>query len=113
MRPLVLVLLALCACSAPSPPGPQFHEDVEPILMASCQGCHAAGGIGPFPLGTFAQAKERAGAISVAVQSGKMPPWMAGEGCGPPVRDQLHMQQAQIDTAGKWARRSPEGDTAK
>src|SRR3954453_17902150 len=33
-----------------------FHKDVEPILQRSCQSCHVAGGIAPFPLLTFEQA---------------------------------------------------------
>src|SRR6185369_5066583 len=53
MRPLVPIVLALCACAPAAPPAPTFHKDVEPIIQTSCQSCHLAGGIGPFPLDTF------------------------------------------------------------
>ncbi len=32
-----------------------FHKEVEPILQRSCQSCHVAGGIAPFPLLSYAQ----------------------------------------------------------
>ena len=37
--------------------GPTYWQDVAPIFFASCVGCHQAGGIGPFGLDSYAEAK--------------------------------------------------------
>ena len=51
---------------------------VAPILTTKCASCHVQGGLAPFPLRTYAQAKARAVLIAAAVGSGAMPPWMPG-----------------------------------
>ena len=68
--------------------------DVEPIVQQSCQGCHASGGIAPFPLDTYEQVKLHAAEISAAVSSRIMPPWMPSDGCGQPFVSALRMLAA-------------------
>src|SRR5678815_1008713 len=34
---------------------PTWYGDVQPIVAAKCEGCHAAGGIGPFALTSYSQ----------------------------------------------------------
>jgi hypothetical protein len=41
-----------------------------------------------------------------------MPPWQPGEGCGQPFVDDLHLEQADIDTLVKWAATPVEGNVA-
>lgn len=79
-----------------------WYKDVLPITQVRCANCHQAGGIGPFPLQTYAQAKPMAAAMKVAVTSKRMPPWMPDTSCGGPFVDDRSLTQAQIDTIAKW-----------
>lgn len=98
--------------------GPTFHENVESILQDHCQTCHHDGGIAPFSMTTYAQAKKYAALIADKATSRSMPPW--GEAptdeCKPrfPISHDLTMSQTDIDTIAKWAANgAPEGDPAK
>ena len=73
----------------PSGPDPAraevtYWKDVAPILGERCLGCHQAGGVAPFRLDSYAEARLRAPLMAVAVQARTMPPWLAtGDGtCG-------------------------------
>lgn len=58
-----------------SGPAKSFATDVNPVIQASCAGCHGAGSIaGPGPLLTYAQVFNARAAIRSAVSSGRMPP---------------------------------------
>jgi hypothetical protein len=92
-----------------------FHEDVEPILQRSCQGCHVAGGIAPFPLLTYEDARDRAQLIAAVTAARIMPPWHAEETaeCSPPFgfRDDSRLSDAEIATMATWvAQGALEGD---
>ena len=39
---------------------PTYSKDVAPILQKNCQVCHRPGEIGPFPLLTYSDARQRA-----------------------------------------------------
>jgi hypothetical protein len=109
MRTLLpLVALTLVACE---PAAPTWHRDIKPIIEARCSNCHAAGGVAPFELKTFAQAKQLSGAIANATQAGRMPPWLVGPNdVGGFLRDPslTAEQKALIST---WAEAgAPEGD---
>ena len=56
--------------------GPTFWQDVAPIYFDSCVTCHQDGGIGPFKLDNYADAKVWAGASAGAVAARTMPPWL-------------------------------------
>jgi hypothetical protein len=88
-------------------------QDVKPILDARCAGCHFSGGIAPFSLTTYADARANRGAVAQAVRARVMPPWHAGRG----VRRYLHdpsLTDAQIATIVDWARRgAPRGDARR
>lgn len=91
-------------------PRPTFHASVEPLLRAHCQTCHRAGGIGPFPLVTYADADSESARISHQVASRGMPPWKAGEDCGQFTNDPS-LSNAEIGTIVRWVDGgSPEGD---
>ncbi len=88
----------------PPQSGLTWHDDVAPILADHCLRCHEEGGIAPFPLGTYAQAKPMAGAIAASTRSRSMPPFLAdGSGeCGEWV-DANWLSDAQIQTLTDWA----------
>jgi len=109
---LCLFSAVLLACNPPAPTSPTYYRDVQPLIDKSCAGCHATGGIAPFALETIEQVKQHAVAISAAVQSRRMPPWMPGDGCGQPFVDDFHLEPAEIETIVKWAEAPVEGDVA-
>ena len=117
--------LAVAACSAgePSAPvaadapasGPTFHKDVEPLLQDHCQKCHRPGGLAPFSLLTYADARSVAYAMRVETTAQRMPPWGAHdtEDCKPrlPWKHDARLTPAQIKTIADWQQAgAPEGD---
>ena len=128
-RALVLApLFAATACSSSSSSSHSmstsaasaqvtYHADVEPIVQVKCQGCHVAGGIAPFPLTTYADAKPYAALIASYTASGAMPPWGAvpTSDCTPrfDFQNDPRLTPAQIQTIQAWnAAGAPEGDPA-
>ncbi|WP_434421917.1 hypothetical protein [Nannocystis pusilla] len=96
---------------------PNWHQDIAPLVTASCQSCHVSGGIAPFALMTYEEAKPWAGVMASDVAQGIMPPWHALETdeCQPPL-PYLHdprLSDDQKDMFQRWADLgAPEGDPA-
>ncbi len=82
---------------------PTWTQDVAPILLSKCAGCHTVGGIAPFALTSARDAKTRAARIKDATQTGRMPPWMPGPE-SPPYAGQEHRQltAAERATIAAW-----------
>ncbi len=87
-----------------------YYADVKPILDAKCVQCHFEGGIAPFSLETYDDAKIHAGISKLAIHEGIMPPWPPEDDCAEYHGDRS-LTQAQIDTFTAWQEAgSPEGD---
>ena len=107
------------ASSTPGPKtdtGPTFHKDVQPILEEHCQKCHTSGGLAPFPLLTYADAKIRSAAMVAETAAKRMPPWGAQDTaeCKPrlPWAHDERLSAAQIKLLADWtAAGTPEGDS--
>jgi hypothetical protein len=56
---------------------PTWHEDVAPIVVGSCAECHHAGGIAPFPLVTYEDARPWAEVMAQATAARPKWPWRA------------------------------------
>src|SRR5262245_36662359 len=56
---------------------PTFNRHVAPIVFANCITCHRPGGIGPFSLMSYADAKPFVQEIKAKVGERVMPPWYA------------------------------------
>ena len=56
--------------------GPTYWQDVAPIYFKSCVTCHGDGGIGPFRLDNYADARQWAGAAAASTGVRSMPPWL-------------------------------------
>ncbi len=98
----VLLVLAVVGCGvAPSSTDPTWHRDVAPIIERSCSGCHQSGGIGPFALTTLEQVTQRGPAVRAAVESKRMPPFLAASNCNQYL-DDPSLSAEQIATLGKW-----------
>lgn len=87
-----------------------YARDVAPILAANCVECHKAGGIAPFPLESYREARRRADMLAYVTSERVMPPWRADPGHGR-FRDERVLSQRQIDTIAAWAEAgAAEGD---
>jgi Copper type II ascorbate-dependent monooxygenase, C-terminal domain len=94
--------------------GPLFYEDVSPLLMKHCVTCHVKGGIAPFPLITYEDAKPYAGMMKSDTAGRIMPPYPADDsGACHTFKDARWLEDAEIATIGAWAdANAPEGDPA-
>jgi hypothetical protein len=99
----------------PTTTGPTFHKDIEPILQAHCQKCHTEGGLAPFALLTYADAKIRSAAMVAETKARRMPPWGALDTseCKPrlPWNHDERLGESDIALLDAWdAAGKPEGD---
>lgn len=116
VRSLVVAsaVLALVACGTSATPsgtggvgGQQvasktsYYRDVKPIVDAKCAGCHVAGGIAPFALASYDDAKKNAPGIRGAVSSKTMPPWPADDTCNSYLGDRS-LTDEQIAAITGW-----------
>ncbi len=86
-----------------------FHRDVAPILQKHCQECHRPGGVGPFALLSYRQARNWAEDIRDYTRSHTMPPWKPTD--GPAFRNERRMTEAEVATLAAWVEGgTPEGD---
>lgn len=88
MRPLLVFAALLAACgndSAGTGPDAQplaratWYQDVGPILSKHCMSCHQDGGIAPFPLTEYDDARDHAAMAIAQIDKGAMPPFDARE----------------------------------
>ena len=92
-----------------------FHRDVEPLLQSRCQSCHTPGGIGPFSLLSYEDARSHASRIVTETSARRMPPWGARvtSECKPPhgyVGDPS-LTDAELALLAAWRDAgAPEGD---
>jgi hypothetical protein len=80
-----------------------FWKDVAPIYNSKCVGCHQAGGIGPFRLDNYADAKAHAATELARVEAGTMPPYfMVHDGSCGSFHDETTLDAAQKATIAAW-----------
>jgi hypothetical protein len=92
---------------------PTYFQRVKPILDARCTSCHMAGGLAPFSLRTYAQARGRRAAIADVVRARTMPPWRADRGYRRYLGDPS-LSRAQISAITRWAAAgAPRGNPAR
>jgi hypothetical protein len=111
---LCALLLILPACGGDDPPpGPStdtapvtFWQDVAPIVQQRCLSCHREGGIGPFRLDRYENARSLAPLMAAAVKARTMPPWLAtGDGSCGDFQGSNWLSDAEILTITRWAER--------
>lgn len=79
-----------------------YHKDIRPIIEARCLGCHIDGGSGPFALDSWEKLQPLKGPVVVAVQSRRMPPWLADASNCTPIRDDQRLTEAQLALFKRW-----------
>lgn len=118
---LALVLALATGCgngSSEEPiyikPNPTYYEDIAPIVQAKCVQCHSEGNIAPFSLETYEEAQLSAGAMKIATESRRMPPWGPdSSGDCNQYRDDMSLSELQIGLIANWASTgAPMGDPA-
>jgi hypothetical protein len=90
--------------SEPAPGGvaaPTWYRDVEPIVIAKCQGCHVEGGIGPVTLTSYSKVAAMRETVRDAVESRRMPPWQPDPCCDTYLHDRS-LTAADRDTLVRW-----------
>jgi predicted dienelactone hydrolase/mono/diheme cytochrome c family protein len=90
-----------------------FATDIAPLVHQKCARCHRPGQVGPFPLLTYQEVRDRAATIKAVVASGYMPPWKA---VNPNVTfaDDRRLSDAEIKLIDRWiADGCPPGDLAR
>jgi Copper type II ascorbate-dependent monooxygenase, C-terminal domain len=92
---------------------PTYYQDVKPILDGRCTGCHYRGGIAPFALRTYAQARDHRAEVASVVRRRLMPPWHADRRYRRYLYDPS-LTDAQIKTIVQWsANGARRGDAAR
>jgi hypothetical protein len=104
------VLAALTSLGLAAGDEVTFTRDVAPILFENCTECHRPGQAAPFPLITYADARERARMLALVTGTRLMPPWSPVEGYGDFVGAR-YLDAGEIATIRAWAEQgAPEGD---
>jgi Copper type II ascorbate-dependent monooxygenase, C-terminal domain/Copper type II ascorbate-dependent monooxygenase, N-terminal domain len=94
---------------------PTYAEVVAPILLKNCANCHYDGGIAPFPLLTYEDAKPLAGLIKDRTTAREMPPYNPNN-CGHcnTFVDAKWLTSEEIAIIAAWAEAgAPSGDLTK
>ena len=127
MRTTLLVSLGLAACGtdvgtpsapdAPAAPSVTWYQDVAPIVSKHCMSCHQDGGIAPFSLTGYEDARDNSQRMATQIDKGAMPPFNASEdaSCTPRFgwKDDPRLSQAEKDTIHQWiADGTPAGTVA-
>ena len=93
--------------------GAVTYDAVAPLLTENCVRCHRAGGLGPFSLTTYEQARARADEIAEMVTARRMPPWQPVSGFGAsPFGGEPRLTEAGRDTLRRWAAAGAPAGTA-
>ena len=108
---IVSLPLGLAACGGgggggtppPVPGEVMFWQDVAPIYNAKCVRCHQDGGIAPFRLDNYADAKNYAALEKARVEEGTMPPYfMVNDGSCQSFQDDVTLTAAQKAIVAAW-----------
>jgi hypothetical protein len=118
-RMVALLIFAFCASSMliasarahePITTRVRFNKELIRVLQHSCLGCHREGGIAPWSLVTYDEARPWAKAIKEEILEKRMPPWRAMKGYGE-FRNAPQLTQREIDLIVNWVEGgAPKGD---
>ena len=90
--------------------GPTWYGAVRGIVAENCVTCHREGGIGPFSMATYEEAKQMAAPALDAIEKGRMPPWSPDPDCRR-YQDERLMSEEAIATFREWVEAgTPEGE---
>jgi len=101
---IVSILIVSCSTSDPVDEDHITYErDIRPLYEERCIGCHQEGGIGPFRLDLYEDAKASAILAKAATQSRTMPPWSVdNSGACKTYQHSRELTDAQIEMIAHW-----------
>jgi hypothetical protein len=102
--------------AAPTAGATTWSEHIAPLVYSRCASCHHPGGIGPFSLMSFDEARPMAAAMSAEVRARRMPPTVidASGRCNPFRNDVPWLTEAEVDRFRRWAEEgAPQGDPSR
>lgn len=87
-----------------------FRDDIRPIFVKHCAGCHRPGGAAPMSLLSYSEAVPWANSVKMQVLGEQMPPWLPADGVGS-FRHTRSLTAAEIDILVDWTiGQTPEGE---
>lgn len=90
-----------------------FAGGVGQLIYERCAPCHHSGGLAPFSLTSYDDARRRAAQIANVTRRRYMPPWPPEPGVGDFANDR-HLTSDQISAIDQWAKAgAPRGDAAR
>jgi len=89
---------------------PTYHREVGRILRDNCVECHRSGGVAPFGLESYAQARGRKTMLAYVVEEGIMPPWFAAGEHGRWKNDRRLSEEDKATLLAWTEQGTPEGD---
>ncbi|MBL9136888.1 MAG: tetratricopeptide repeat protein, partial [Verrucomicrobiales bacterium] len=90
-----------------------FHEHVAPLVFQHCASCHREGGVGPFSLLAYADARKHGREMAEMTARRAMPPWLPALGHGEFIGER-HLSDEAIAVFQNWLKAGmPEGDPGK
>jgi tetratricopeptide (TPR) repeat protein len=106
---MISLPLFLAAAALADEPAVTFNKDIAPIVYANCAACHHPGGVGPFSLLTYEDARKHARQMAAVTEARFMPPWPPEPGHGEFVGER-RITDAQIARIRQWVEAgAPEG----
>lgn len=92
---------------------PTWKEDIEPLVRKKCLGCHTPGGLAPLDLGDFAVFNQAKASIRHAVESRRMPPFLA-DGCCTSYLGDRSLSPEEVQRITRFIDQGlPEGDPSR
>jgi mono/diheme cytochrome c family protein len=80
-----------------------FYDDALPVLNEHCVGCHTDGGLAPFRLDDYAEAKEWSAAVVTAATERTMPPFGANnDGSCNTYQHARWLEDDELDVLAAW-----------
>ncbi|HEY4220810.1 MAG TPA: cytochrome c, partial [Myxococcota bacterium] len=99
----VLAVFVAASCGQQEK-GPTYHKEIATIMASQCAECHQVGGIGPFPLTTYAEVKAHKDEIAFATGARLMPPSnIDASGSCRTFQDSRWLTDEQIKDIKEWA----------
>ena len=78
-----------------------FSRDLAPVVFSHCAPCHRPGGVGPFSLLRYADARKRGKEMAEVTAQRIMPPWLPAPGHGE-LMDSRRMSDGEVQLFQGW-----------
>jgi len=112
VRCVLLLFTAAALWAAPVAFHPvTFNKDIAPIVFEHCAPCHHPGGIGPFSLIAYQDARKHASQIGAVTARRYMPPWPPESGFGD-FADNRRLSDEQIRLIADWIKQGEQEGAA-